>query len=333
MIIARDPLESTHSYCVPDGMQQRCRERELVAQLHELLFPSTAPSPTGASIGGSSRSSSSADFSVEQWSSPVKAPASCIGASKSGGRGRKRVREDEQKQRGGCSTATKATRCRRKKQGTTTRTIVTTVPDFDGYQWKKYGQKQIEATKYPRSYYRCTNSTDQACPAKRTVQRNDDGDGDGGSPKYTVVYISEHSCRSIEAVAAPVILETTVRTKTPSAPDIAAVFPNSSSAISLGIQSPASSDITWSGGTVAGANTMSREHGDCSSLFAVNGGCWEWDPSTTSPTAAPTLLQEMDFAGPIMSPVHVAATDGSWINDLFVNELPFVLNSCQLFGF
>ena len=45
------------------------------------------------------------------------------------------------------------------------------------------------------------------------------------------------------------------------------------------------------------------------------------------------MLQEMDFAGPIMSPVHVAATDGSWINDLFVNESPFVFNSCQLFGF
>jgi hypothetical protein len=24
------------------------------------------------------------------------------------------------------------------------------VPDFDGYQWKKYGQKQIEAAQHPR---------------------------------------------------------------------------------------------------------------------------------------------------------------------------------------
>ena len=165
------------------------------------------------------------------------------------------------------------------------------------------------------------------------MQRNDDGYADGGPPKYTVVYISEHSCRSTEAVAAPVILETTVRTKTPSAPDIAAVFSNSPSAISTGTQSPASSDITWSGGTVAGANSTPREDGDFSSLFDVDGDCWEWDQSTTSPNAAPTMLQEMDFAGPIMSPVHVAATDGSWINDLFVNESPFVFNSCQLFGF
>jgi hypothetical protein len=160
------------------------------------------------------------------------------------------------------------------------------------------------------------------------VQRNDDGEGDGGSPKYTVVYISEHSCKTAEAVAAPIILETTVRTKTAADIDIAAVFPSSSSAISTGTQSPASSDITWSGGTVAGGNATTRECGDSSSLFAVDSDCWEWNPSPTASAAAAALLQEMDFAGPIMSPVHVAAADGSWINDLlFVNEAPFILNS------
>uniref|UniRef100_A0ACD5YHW2 Uncharacterized protein n=1 Tax=Avena sativa TaxID=4498 RepID=A0ACD5YHW2_AVESA len=313
----------------PDGKQLRCRERELVAQLHELLFPSPPPpSAAGGSMSWSS-SSLSADLFVERCSLPVEAPASC---GKRRGRGSKRVREghpqEEQKQRGGgCSTATKAARSRRRKEGTPTTTIVTTVPDFDGYQWKKYGQKQIEAAKYPRSYYRCTNSMDQACPAKRTVQRNEDGDGDGGQPKYTVVYISEHSCKTAEAVAAPVILETTARTKSLAAPDDAAVFASSSSAASTGTQSPATSDITWSGCTVAGANPTPTE-------FAADSDCWEWDPSPAAPAvAAAALLQEMDFARPIMSPVHVAATDGSWINDLFVNESLFVLNSSQLFGF
>ncbi|KAM0898001.1 hypothetical protein ACQ4PT_022226 [Festuca glaucescens] len=330
MQLNRGAVGGGHGCGPPDGTQLRCRERELVAQLHELLFPSsTAPSPAG---GGASWSSSSADLPVEHCGSPVKAPALC---GKRRGRGSKRVREvhlqEEQKKRGGSSTATKAARGRRKKEGTTTTTIVTTVPDFDGYQWKKYGQKQIEAAQHPRSYYRCTNSADQACPAKRTVQRNDEGDGDGGPPKYTVVYIAEHSCKLTEAAAAPVILETTVRTKTPAAPDTAALFSSSSSAFSTGTQSPASSDGTWSGGTVSEANPMLMERGDCSSLFDVDGDCWEWDPSSTAPAAA--LLQDIDFAGPIMSPVHVAATDGSWINDLFLNETPFVLNSCQLFGY
>jgi hypothetical protein len=165
------------------------------------------------------------------------------------------------------------------------------------------------------------------------VQRNDEVAADGGSPMYTVVYISEHTCKSTEAVAAPVILETTVRTKTQDI--IPTVFPSSSSGISTSTQSPASSDITWSGGTVAGANATPSDRGDSSSLFVVDGDSWEWDQSPTAAAAsAAALLQEMDFAGPIMSPVHVAATDGSWINELlFLNETPFVLNSCELFGF
>jgi primase-polymerase (primpol)-like protein len=90
-------------------------------------------------------------LSVEHCGSPVKAPVLC---GRRRGRGSKRVREghpqEEQKQRGGSSTATKAAHGRRKKEGTTTTTIVMTVPDFDGYQWKKYGQKQIEAAQHPR---------------------------------------------------------------------------------------------------------------------------------------------------------------------------------------
>ncbi|KAI4991636.1 probable WRKY transcription factor 54 [Hordeum vulgare subsp. vulgare] len=324
-----------HGWAAADGggMQLQRRERELVAQLHELLYPSTSPSRSGAS----SCSGLAAELYWEHGSSQVKATASCGGGKRRGGR--KRAREDErheegQGQRAGAATATKATtRCRRKKLGTTTRTLVTTVPDFDGYQWRKYGQKQIEAAMHPRSYYRCTNSTNQGCPAKRTVQRNDDDGNDNGRPKYTVVYISEHSCKSTESAAVPVILETTVRADTAAAPDVDVVPGSSSSAISSETQSPASSsDLTWSsGGSEDGANPPPRARDDYSRLFAIEDECWWWNPSP-APAVAPALLQEMDFDGPIRSPVHVAAADGSWINDLFVNEPPFVLNSCHLFA-
>jgi hypothetical protein len=39
-------------------------------------------------------------------------------------------------------------RCRKKKQGSTC--LVISVPDFDGYNWRKYGQKRIEGAMYPR---------------------------------------------------------------------------------------------------------------------------------------------------------------------------------------
>uniref|UniRef100_J3NAU6 WRKY domain-containing protein n=1 Tax=Oryza brachyantha TaxID=4533 RepID=J3NAU6_ORYBR len=142
-------------------------------------------------------------------------------ATKIVSRGRKRLRDknnivlklrlddadDQEMAADGRDEPLRCSKTRRKQQSTTS-TMVTTVPDFDGYQWRKYGQKQIEGAKYPRSYYRCTNSTDQGCGAKKTVQRNDDGGG-GGAARYTVAYISEHTCKSVESVA-PVILETTI---------------------------------------------------------------------------------------------------------------------------
>ncbi|XP_051208818.1 uncharacterized protein [Lolium perenne] len=308
MELNRGALGGGHGYGAPDGMQLRRRERALEAQLHELLFPSTSPSPTNG-VGLSS--SSELCGSGEHGSSMVMVPASCSGGGKRRGRSSKRVLDKcYSLQAGGCSAAINATCCRKKNQGKTT-TLVTTVPGFDGYQWRKYGQKQIEAAQYSRSYYRCTHNTDKGCQAKRTVQRNNDDAGDSGPPRYTVVYISEHSCMVTEEVGAPTILETS--TNKTAAPGIATFFPSSSStAISTGTQSLASSDTTWSGGTIASTNPAPNEC--CLSMFAVDGDCWDEDP---------LLQQDMDFVGPMMSPVHAVAADGSWIHDLFDNESAF----------
>ncbi|KVH97707.1 DNA-binding WRKY [Cynara cardunculus var. scolymus] len=45
-------------------------------------------------------------------------------------------------------------------------------PSEDGYNWRKYGQKQVKGSEYPRSYYKCTN---QNCRVKKKVERNLDG--------------------------------------------------------------------------------------------------------------------------------------------------------------
>ncbi|CAN1304253.1 Probable WRKY transcription factor 49, partial [Linum perenne] len=45
-----------------------------------------------------------------------------------------------------------------------------TVAD-DGYKWRKYGQKSIKNSPYPRSYYKCTNPR---CNAKKQVERSRD---------------------------------------------------------------------------------------------------------------------------------------------------------------
>ncbi|GKV02391.1 hypothetical protein SLEP1_g14829 [Rubroshorea leprosula] len=42
----------------------------------------------------------------------------------------------------------------------------------DGYNWRKYGQKQVKGSEYPRSYYKCTHPN---CPVKKKVERSLDG--------------------------------------------------------------------------------------------------------------------------------------------------------------
>lgn len=46
-------------------------------------------------------------------------------------------------------------------------------PLEDGHSWRKYGQKEILGAKHQRSYYRCTYSNSQNCPAKKQVQKTD----------------------------------------------------------------------------------------------------------------------------------------------------------------
>ncbi|RDX74066.1 putative WRKY transcription factor 11 [Mucuna pruriens] len=55
----------------------------------------------------------------------------------------------------------------------------------DEYSWRKYGQKPIKGSPYPRGYYKC--STVRGCPARKHVERAQD------DPKMLIVtYEGEH---------------------------------------------------------------------------------------------------------------------------------------------
>nr|DAD26023.1 TPA_asm: hypothetical protein HUJ06_027491 [Nelumbo nucifera] len=57
-------------------------------------------------------------------------------------------------------------------------------PSYDGYNWRKYGQKQVKGSEYPRSYYKCTHPN---CAVKKKVERSFDGQ------IAEVVYKGEHN--------------------------------------------------------------------------------------------------------------------------------------------
>ncbi|KAK9151357.1 hypothetical protein Syun_009666 [Stephania yunnanensis] len=42
----------------------------------------------------------------------------------------------------------------------------------DGYNWRKYGQKQVKGCEFPRSYYKCTHPN---CQVKKQLERSQDG--------------------------------------------------------------------------------------------------------------------------------------------------------------
>lgn len=50
--------------------------------------------------------------------------------------------------------------------------VACSAPAEDGYNWRKYGQKQVKGSEFPRSYYKCTHPS---CPVKKKVERNHEG--------------------------------------------------------------------------------------------------------------------------------------------------------------
>ncbi|KAJ3682915.1 hypothetical protein LUZ60_013142 [Juncus effusus] len=79
---------------------------------------------------------------------------------------------------------------RRRSQVSSLNTVITKNLDDDGHTWRKYGQKEIQGSTYPKSYFRCTHKPDQGCMATRHVQPTDED-----PCTFNVTYIGDHTCR------------------------------------------------------------------------------------------------------------------------------------------
>nr|QIN97395.1 WRKY58 transcription factor [Isatis tinctoria] len=80
-------------------------------------------------------------------------------------------------------------------------------PPDDNYAWRKYGQKEILGSRFPRAYYRCTHQKLYKCPAKKQVQRLDED-----PYTFRVTYRSSHTCHffTTSPISSPAATATTV---------------------------------------------------------------------------------------------------------------------------
>ncbi|XP_062181187.1 probable WRKY transcription factor 38 [Phragmites australis] len=100
---------------------------------------------------------------------------------------------------------------KRSREEEFTRKEITPSPHNDGYQWRKYGQKNIQKSNFARCYYKCNR--DPRCTAKKKVQQQDKS---SDPPMFEVTYVNDHTCHAhvLPAMAANDSTSTTLPTTT-----------------------------------------------------------------------------------------------------------------------
>lgn len=68
----------------------------------------------------------------------------------------------------------------------TKRSNTTTVHN-DGYKWRKYGQKSVKGSSFPRNYFKCAVMD---CPAKKQIEKYID---ENGAEREKIKYVNNHS--------------------------------------------------------------------------------------------------------------------------------------------
>lgn len=143
---------------------------ESVSRTISFSYPSGVSTLTGVDSGGNQfpAASSSGFTMLSNFSSSTgKPPLSCSSSFK---------RKCESS--GKCSGSAGGGKCHCSKKRKLRLKRVTRVPAIsmklsdippDDYSWRKYGQKPIKGSPYPRGYYKC--SSVRGCPARKHVER------------------------------------------------------------------------------------------------------------------------------------------------------------------
>ncbi|CBI24014.3 unnamed protein product, partial [Vitis vinifera] len=160
---------------------------------------SPSSDPMSSATNSSFMSSITGDGSVsngKQGSSLFLAPAPAVSAGKPplSSSCRKRCHEhDHSDDISGKYSSSGRCHCSKRRRSRVKKTIrvpaisskIADIP-ADEYSWRKYGQKPIKGSPYPRGYYKCSSM--RGCPARKHVERASD------DPAMLIVtYEGEHS--------------------------------------------------------------------------------------------------------------------------------------------
>lgn len=90
--------------------------------------------------------------------------------------------------------------CYKRRRTEQTWSMEATDLEDDGHAWRKYGQKDILNTNFPRNYYRCTHKHDQNCKATKQIQQISEN-----PTKYNIIYIGVHTCNNLQKTSSIII--------------------------------------------------------------------------------------------------------------------------------
>ncbi|KAG6577177.1 WRKY transcription factor 22, partial [Cucurbita argyrosperma subsp. sororia] len=96
------------------------------------------------------------------------------------------LKEPEKLHRKSQIAATKQKQSKKSRENRVVKEVKAEGVCSDSWGWRKYGQKPIKGSPYPRSYYRCSSS--KGCSARKQVERSLSDPG-----AFVVTYTAEHN--------------------------------------------------------------------------------------------------------------------------------------------
>ncbi|XP_030538759.1 probable WRKY transcription factor 70 [Rhodamnia argentea] len=177
--------DSSFGHRKVEAMKELVRGQDLAKQLLNAMSRGGSPSPSAEDV---------ADELVASFANAL----SRLGHSEPDDRSQVSDGPDDRTTTGSQDSSEESSRRKdgrgryKRRRGSDSWSRISTALTDDGHAWRKYGQKSILNTDFPRSYYRCTHKFEQKCQATKQVQMISKD-----PPMYQTTYYGVHTCKNL----------------------------------------------------------------------------------------------------------------------------------------